>query len=299
MKPPRFVPDAALVATAAVWGYTFVSVKDALASTTPFVFLALRFWLAFVVFGLAVKPARKQLAAKELAVAGPLAGSLFFVGYAFQTIGLARTSASHAGFITGLFVVFTPLFATVFLRRPPHAGSLVGVVFATFGLFMLTGGFTGRLGLGDLLVLGCAVSFALHIVVLSAYAPRLHWAPLAWVQMGVVAFGSTAGAVFFEPLRLPTSAVVWWGVGTTAVLATAVALTVQVWAQGRIGPTRTALILIMEPVFAGAFAYGLAGEQLGTAGWVGSALIVAGMLASEVSRLVSEGRERPAAHAGG
>lgn len=297
-KVPRYAPDAALMAVAAIWGYTFVSVKDSLTETTPFMFLALRFWLAFAVFG-AVVPAARRLADKRLLVAGPLAGALFFAGYAFQTIGLDITSAAHAGFITGLFVVFTPILAAVVLRRPPHAGAMVGVALATTGLVLLTGGSTGRVSEGDLWVLGCAVAFAAHIVVLSRYAPEVHWAPLAWVQMSVVAVGSTVGALLVEPVVVPTSGAVWWSVALTAVAATAVALTVQTWAQGHIGPTRTALILILEPVFAGLFAFLLAGERLGPAGWAGSALIVSGMLASEITRLVADARDKGSAPAAG
>lgn len=284
MKRFRYAPDIALMAVAAIWGYTFVSVKDSLAGTTPFVFLALRFWLASAVFWAVVPSAWRRLD-RRLLVAGPLAGAFFFAGYAFQTIGLATTSAAHAGFITGLFVVFTPVFAAVLLRRPPHAGAIAGVASATVGLVLLTGGFTGSVNTGDVWVLGCAVAFALHIITLSKYSPLIHWAPFAWVQMLAVAAGSTAGAVVFEPLRLPSAPTVWFSIVLTAVAATALALTVQTWAQAHIGPTRTALILIMEPVFAGLFALLLAGERLGVAGWAGSALIVLGMLTSEFTRL--------------
>lgn len=282
-----YLPDLALLAIAAIWGFTFVTVKDALAHTTPFVFLALRFWLATVVFGAAVPSARRGWG-RRLGVAGGIAGALFFAGYAFQTVGLARTTPAHAGFITGLFVVFTPIFAAVILKKPPHAGALAGVVLATGGLLMLTGGWRGPTGVGDLIVLGCAVAFALHIIALDRYASEVGWAQLAWTQMLIMAAGATAVALLFEPSAVPRDPQVWWAVAITGVLATAVALTVQVWAQTHIGPTRTAVILIMEPVFAGLFAYALAGERPSAIAWGGAVLIVAGMLTSELSRVAAD-----------
>jgi drug/metabolite transporter (DMT)-like permease len=314
-----YAPDLALIGIAAVWGLTFVTVKQSLAQTTPFVFLAARFWLAAAVFAALVKSSRRGWD-RGLLAAGGIAGTFFFAGYAFQTTGLALTTASNAGFITGLFVVFTPIFASVFLRRPPHAGGIVGVVAATVGLLLLTGGWRGHVGLGDLLVLGCAVAFALHIITLSRYSADVGWAPLALSQMLVVAAGSSIAALVLEPASLIGTldgaarflASLWvtplfslsefardkvtFAVVLTAVLATSVALSVQTWAQTRIGPTRTALILIMEPVFAGVFASLVLHERLGLAGWIGSGLILAGMLTSEVSRVV---RDREASAAAG
>lgn len=291
----RYAPDLALVAITAIWGFTFVSVKDAISvtpdatHTTPFVFLALRFWIAFAVFGLVVPAARKGLGRPAL-TAGLIAGTLFFAGYAFQTVGLSMTTPAHAGFITGLFVVLTPVFAALLLKRVPHGGTLAGVALGTLGLLLLTGGFRGdQMNPGDVIVFGCAVAFALHIIALSCYS-GVDWAPLAWVQMLVTALGSTVAAVVAEPKVLPTYPGVWWAIAITAVLATAVALTVQTWAQRHVGPTRTALILILEPVFAGLFAYVLWGERLGVAGWLGSGLIVAGMLVSELSRVLADKR---------
>jgi drug/metabolite transporter (DMT)-like permease len=291
----RYAPDLALVAITAIWGFTFVSVKDAIAvvpdatHTTPFVFLALRFWLAFVVFGLVVPSAWRGLRRPTL-TAGIVAGALFFAGYAFQTVGLSMTTPAHAGFITGLFVVLTPVFASLLLKRVPRGGTLAGVAFGTLGLLLLTGGFRGdSMNRGDVIVFGCAVAFALHIIALSRFS-SVDWAPLAWVQMLVTAVGSTIGALVAEPLVLPAYPGVWWAVAVTAVLATAVALSTQTWAQRHVGPTRTALILILEPVFAGLFAYLLWGERLGVAGWLGSGLIVSGMLVSELSRVMADRR---------
>jgi drug/metabolite transporter (DMT)-like permease len=291
----RYAPDLALVGITAIWGFTFVSVKDAIAvvpdaaHATPFVFLALRFWLAFFVFGLVVPAAWKGLRRPTL-VAGLIAGSLFFAGYAFQTVGLSMTTPAHAGFITGLFVVLTPLFAALLLGRVPHGGTLAGVGLGTLGLLLLTGGFKGdALNRGDVIVFGCAIAFALHIIALSRFS-AVDWAPLALVQMLVTAVGSTVGALVAEPLVLPAFAGVWWAIALTAVLATSVALATQTWAQRHVGPTRTALILILEPVFAGLFAYLLWGERLGLAGWLGSGLIVSGMLVSELSRVLADRR---------
>jgi drug/metabolite transporter (DMT)-like permease len=313
-----YAPDLALVAITAVWGFTFVTVKESLAHTTPFVFLTIRFWLAAAVFAAFVRSSRVAPEAagpawkRDLAVGGSVAGVLFFAGYAFQTEGLALTTASNAGFITGLFVVFTPVLATVLLRRPPHVGGIVGVVSATAGLLLLTGGWRGHVNTGDLLMVGCALAFAFHIIVLSRYSERVGWAPLALSQMLLMSVATSVAALVFEPASVagtivgggrflaslwvsPLSAIadlmrdqVTIAILVTAVPATAVALSVQTWAQTHIGPTRTALILILEPVFAGTFAHAILHERLDLAGWIGSGLILTGMLVSEGSRLIRD-----------
>jgi drug/metabolite transporter (DMT)-like permease len=270
----------ALVGVTAVWGVTFPVVKDAVERVPPFEFLTLRFTLAAVVTT-AIFVRQLRTLGREGLVAGALAGTTLFAGYAFQTVGLQYTRASNAGFVTGLFVVFAPLFAALFLRRRPGTGATIGVVLALLGLALLS--LTNHLHVrkGDLIVLFAAISFALQIVLLARYAPRHSPGALSAVQLWVTAVLSGLWSMSGEHWRTPTASV-WMAVVVTGLFASALAFTVQTAAQRHIGPTRTAVILTMEPVFAGLFAYLLLNEQLTARGWIGAGLILAGMLVAEL-----------------
>ena len=270
----------ALIGVTAVWGVTFPVVKDAVERVPPFEFLALRFALAAIVTT-AIFAGQVRKLGREGVVAGALAGTTLFAGYAFQTVGLQYTRASNAGFVTGLFVVFAPLFATLFLHRRPHFGAMLGVILAVAGLALLS--LTDHLHVrkGDAIVLFAAISFALQIVLLARYAPRHHPGALAAVQLWVTAVLSGLWSVSGEEWRAPTASV-WGAVVITGLVASAVAFTVQTAAQRHIGPTRTAVILTMEPVFAGLFGYLLLDERLTLRGWIGAGLILAGMLVAEL-----------------
>jgi drug/metabolite transporter (DMT)-like permease len=221
-------------------------------------------------------------------------GSFLAAGYVFQTLGLERTSASNAGFITGLFVVLTPLLEALFFRRWIGSAAAAGVVLAFAGLFLLSGGAAvvqGNAGsrlAGDFLVLLCALSFALHILVTARYAGNEDPIVLTAVQLGVVALLCgllTAGAWLLEigpPPAWPREQEVLLALGITAIFASALGFYAQTYAQAYSPATRTAVILTMEPVFAGLFAYAFAGERLGVPGWLGAGLILAGMLVSEL-----------------
>jgi drug/metabolite transporter (DMT)-like permease len=215
---------------------------------------------------------------------GILVGLALFAGYAFQTFGLRETTPAKAGFITGLSVVLVPLGQVIFLRRPPRRNSIVGVALATVGLALLSLQPDMSISRGDLLVLGCAVAFAAHILLVGRYAPD--WPPLrlALVQIVTVAVLSSAAALLLErPIGWPPGNV-WFAAAFTGLLATALAFFVQSRAQQATSPTHTALIFAAEPVFAGLFSFLLIGEVLGPRQILGSALIVAGMLVSEFRR---------------
>jgi drug/metabolite transporter (DMT)-like permease len=217
-----------------------------------------------------------------------LVGLALFAGYAFQTFGLRETTPAKAGFITGLSVVLVPLGQAIFLRRPPRRNSIVGVALATVGLAMLSLQPDLSISRGDLLVLGCAVAFAAHILLVGRYAPD--WPPLrlALVQIVTVAVLSSAAALLLErPIGWPPGNV-WFAAAFTGLLATALAFFVQSRAQQATSPTHTALIFAAEPVFAGLFSFLLIGEVLGLRQILGSALIVAGMLVSEFRTMNDE-----------
>jgi drug/metabolite transporter (DMT)-like permease len=278
-----YLADGALAVVTLIWGSTFVVVKDALLGIGPFTFLALRFGVAFVVLVVLFHRQARRLGPDGLR-AGVLIGVLLALGYAFQTVGLRWTSASRAGFITGLSVVIVPLLAFLVLKQRRERLVLLGVGLATLGLWLLSADSASSLGVGDLLVFGCALAFAGHIVAIGAFAAKHEPLGLAVVQVGVVAVIASGAAVFFEaPVRLPPNSAVTAAL-YTGVLATAAAYAIQNSAQRFASPTHTALIFTLEPAFAAAIAWVVAGETLGLAGLAGGVLILSGMVIAEVRR---------------
>jgi drug/metabolite transporter (DMT)-like permease len=277
--------ELAMVAVTAVWGSTFVLVRDAVAQIPPFTFIAYRFLAAALLLA-AVRPRRTVGGQGDGGRWGPLAagaaiGLALFAGYGFQTVGLQYTTASNAGFITGLSVVLTPLFAGLLLRQPPGRWPVLGACLAAVGLGLLS---LQRLEVrqGDALVLGCAVAFAAHILLLGRSAPRFSTYRLAVVQLATAGLVALGWAGLAGDLVAPASAEVWVALAITSVAASAGAFLVQTRAQREVSPTRTAVILTMEPVFAGLFGFLLAGERLSGRGWLGAGLILAGMLVAEL-----------------
>ncbi len=273
--------ELAMVAVTAVWGSTFVLVRDAVAQVPPFAFIAYRFLAAALLLA-ALRPRLATAGTPELA-AGVAAGLALFAGYGFQTVGLQYTTASNAGFITGLSVVLTPLFAGLLPRQPPGRWPVLGACLAAVGLGLLS---LRRLEVrqGDALVFGCAVAFAAHILLLGRNAPRYPAYPLAVVQLATAGALGLAWAGAAGDLARPASGSVWLALAITAVLASAGAFLVQTRAQREVSPTKTAVILTMEPVFAGLFGFLVAGERLAARGWAGAACILTGMLVAELGR---------------
>lgn len=272
--------EIALIGVCAIWGSTFTIVQDAVARIPPFQFLALRFTLAAMV--LAAFGAFRGLTRSDIAVGGTV-GLALFAGYALQTIGLQYTSPSNSGFITGLFVVITPLLGAIVLRRLPSAASGAGVVLATTGLVLLAMPAGVALGKGDALELACAFAFAVHILLLGRLATGRSVLRLAGVQIATTAAASAAWSLVAERSPLPGSdGGVWGAIAICGVLATALAFVVQTHAQQEIAPTRTAVILTAEPVFAGIFGFFIAGDRLGARGYAGAAFIMVGILIAEL-----------------
>lgn len=258
---------------------TFVQVKDAVALYPIFSFLAVRFAIASTALGVPFAGRLARLDRRGV-VSGVLLGCFLAGGYALQTLGLARTTVTSAGFITGMFVPLTPVFAALIFRDRIGRTGWAGTALATLGLALLSGVEFDSLG-ADLLVLGGAASFALHIVFTSRFAPRYDVAALTLVQILVAFAAFGAIAVGIDPLTAPRGWTVWGALVVTGLFASALAFVVQTWAQSRTTATRTALIITMEPVFAGLFGYLLAGDRLTAAAWVGCAGILAGILVSQ------------------
>jgi drug/metabolite transporter (DMT)-like permease len=270
----------ALIAVAAVWGGTFVVVKDAVGIYPLYAFLSLRFLIAVLAFAV-VLPSSIRLMRRDTLGAGVIAGVFLTAGYVFQTWGLQDTSASKAAFITGMFVVITPAMQALILRRIPRRITVLGVVLAVIGLWLLSGGGGGGWNAGDTRVLLCAAAYAAHMVVLGALGDRHDVRPLTLVQLATVAVLCGAVSLASEPVALPGDGSVWLALVVTGVFASAVAFAVQTYAQRILSPTKTALILITEPAFGGIFGW-FAGERLGVGGFVGALLILSGMVVAEL-----------------
>ncbi len=278
----QILADALLLVVTLIWGSTFVMVKDAVAAYPVFPFLALRFWLAAGLLLILSLHRLRHLGWRGWG-AGALIGLFLFAGYAFQTLGLARTSASKAGFITGLSVVLVPLFAALFLRERVRLGAVAGVALATVGLALLSLNDTLHLGAGDLLVLACAVGFALHIVAVGAFGPGADPLALTFVQVLTVAIAASIASLITGGWRAIPTQGAWLAAIFTGILATAVAFGVQNAVQRLTTSTHTALIFSAEPVFAAVFGVLLAGDVLTARIGAGGALILVGMVASELS----------------
>jgi drug/metabolite transporter (DMT)-like permease len=278
----RYGVGLALVGVAAFWGGTFVLVKDAVARYPHlYSFLAIRFAIAVVAFAIMLPASVRHVQPGTLKV-GLIAGCFLTAGYVFQTWGLQDTSASKAAFITGMFVVITPLMQAVLLRRPPRRLTLIGVVAAVAGLWLLSGGSDGAWTIGDTRVLLCAVAYSAHMIVLGSLGRRHDVRPLTLVQLATVTVVCGAVALAAERPTLPNDGGVWGALVLTGVLGSAVAFAVQTYAQRFMSPSRTALILISEPAFGGLFGW-VAGERLGRGGLAGSALILTGMVFAEAT----------------
>lgn len=278
----------ALVAIAAVWGSTFVIVKDAVEIYPLYAFIALRFAIAVAAFAVLFPRSFMRLSWSTVR-AGVLAGGLLTAGYVFQTWGLQDTTASKAAFITGMFVVFTPLMQAIILRHTPARTTLAGVVVAVLGLWVLSGASADGWTVGDTRVLLCAVAYAGHMIVLGSVGRRHDVGALTLTQLVVVAVVCGSISLATEAPGLPSEGSVWFALVLTGVLASAVAFAVQTYAQRHISPAKTALVLVTEPAFGGLFGW-LAGDYFGIGGLAGSALILGGMALAELPGLLGGGK---------
>ncbi|MFL5821292.1 MAG: DMT family transporter [Solirubrobacteraceae bacterium] len=270
--------ELSLVGIAAVWGLTFVMVQDAVQRLPVTAFLAYRFLPAAALVAIVSRRELRHLTPQGWRM-GVAMGALLTAGYLFQTLGLEHTSASNAGFITGMFVVLTPLFAGLLLGQPVGTTAWLAAGASALGLFMLSGAGTTFRPAGDGLVLVCAAAFAGHILVTDRGVSGHPIGALVAVQLGVCGVVCLAAAAVAGDIEAPRDGTVWSALAVTSVLASAVGFFVQSYAQRHASPARTALILASEPVFAGVFGYLLAGDRLSPVGWIGAALILVSIVA--------------------
>ena len=282
VRARRYVPELALIAATVAYGATFVVVQHALDDATPAGFILLRFTvgtiaLAPFAFRRGFRRPAVAVRASDFAKAAVAFGVVGFVGYWFQNAGLERTTTSNSAFITGLFVVFTPLIEMVVTRRPPEPRVLLAVVVSAFGLYLLTGA-SIDIGAGDALTLGCAFFFAIWIVMGSTLSQRFDAVALTAAQMAVLALCAVP-VVAVVGIGRVTAGVIGAAL-LTGVVCSAIAFSLQLWAQRSVEASRAAVILMFEPVVAGFVGYAV-GERLGLTGYLGAFVILVGIVVAE------------------
>lgn len=275
----------ALVATTAVWGGTFVVVKDAVERMPVLPFLFWRFLIAAAVLAV-LRPRAVRGLSTEKRRHGILLGLALGSAYILQTFGLLHTSATVSGFITGMFVVFTPLLGWALLGDRVSPVIWAAVALAAVGLALLSA--TGvAIGLGELLTLGCALMFAAQIVGLSQWSSASDAYGLTVLQLAVVALMCLVASPAEGGITLPPDAGVWAAILFLAIVATSLAFLAQAWAQTLMSAPRAAIVLTLEPVFAGIFGVTLGGDELTTRMLAGGACIVGAMYLVELAPQVS------------
>lgn len=303
--------DLALGGLALMWGTTFVVTKEVVMTHSPFFYTSSRFGLASIAFILLFWRHLRTARRNEVRE-GIILGLCVFTGITLQVSGIVYTSASKAGFITGLYLVFTPIISYLLFRVRPNQDNLAGLALAIAGFCVLSLPRAGQsFNGGDLLVLCAAVAWATHIVATSVFGRRSDVKTLASVQVITVAvLALTAYGILHlvtanapDPSTLPrliglearANTVTWRfaaQVGYMALFATVFAALVQTWAQGKMAPTHAAILYALEPVSAAFFAYLAFSDRLGWRGALGAAIIVTGVLVSRLG-VVTRLRQEP------
>jgi drug/metabolite transporter (DMT)-like permease len=272
-------PLLALVGVTAIWGVTFVQVQDALALYPLFAFLAVRFAISALVLAPFAWGSIRELPRGGV-IAGLGVGVLLAAAYGLQTAGLELTTVASTGFITGLYVVFTPLIAFwLFGTRVPRA-AWVGVGFAVVGLLLING-VPGGSTLGNALVLGNAVAQSFQIASMERFAPRYDPRALTFLQMTTCFVGFTVIAIALGDVEVPRGWTVWSALLVTGIFAGALGYLIATWVQARTTAARAALVFTLEAPFAALFGVLLADEVLGWVGWAGCAVMLAGIVLAE------------------
>jgi len=265
----------ALLLVAASWGWAFVIMKESIARQSVNNFLFSRFALAVIVMVL-IRPQVFRFFDKDLVTRSAFAGTFLGAGYILQTLGLERTGAAITGFITGLYVVFTPVIAAIVLKTRITLLTWGCVALATIGLGLLS--IRGwSVGVGELLILACAFCFGAHIISLGKWSSGRDAYAMTVVQLATCTAMTGLASVAEGGYSPPPDWGVWATVVFTAVVCTAAAFMVQTWSQAHMSTTKVAVILTMEVVFAAVFAILFGGESLNLQTAVGGILVVIAM----------------------
>ncbi len=270
-----------LWATCLIWGSAFPLAKLALRDASPMAFTSVRFLLATLLLAPSLRHATR-----EEWRAGAVLGGLLAMGFATQTIGLQWTTASRSGFITALYIPFVPLIVLLVYRTLPERIAALGLAVALAGMVLLTrpADLGGGFNWGDLLTLLCAFCFAAHMVATGAFARRFDLSRLMMTQIAIAALLTTLATPLLETPRLAPTPLLIGMVAYEAILASVVAIRLQLAAQRVLSATYAALVYTLEPVVASVTSFFITGDRLSALQWLGGALIIAGSLLPELPR---------------
>lgn len=292
----KYFGEAMMLLVTLFWGATFVIVKESINDVSTMLFIALRFSIASLFLIPVFLKVRKAFT-KEAFIAGSIIGLLLFGGFASQTVGLKFTTATKAGFFTGTAVVMVPLLQIIIEKRKPTPGAIIGVLFVLIGILLLSSDsnsifsvfkeFKENFNIGDFLSLLCAFFYAFYIIYIDIYTKRYNFWLLVIMQMSVIAVlafaasfvGSFSG---IEKVKIEFTNYLLFGLFYTSIFATLITTTLQTKYQKLITPTKAGIIFSMEPIFAAVFAFFLLTEKITNLGYIGAALIFAGLIISEL-----------------
>jgi len=292
----KFTAEGALLLATTIWGATFVIVKSALSDISPMLFVSIRFSFAALVLLPFIFKILKKVDKKTF-YGSLIVGVFYFLGFASQTAGLNFTSATKSGFITGTFVLFTPIFQLIIERRKPTKGSLIGIFLVLLGLIFLSSkGNTflnvfneigENFNIGDFLTLLCAVFFALYLVYLDIESKKLDLMSLVFLQIAITGFLGFIFAFIFsmaglENIKLILSSNLLFAILYTFMLATIVTTILQTRFQKETTPTKAGIIFSFEPIFSALVAFVALNEKISDFRLLGCAFIFIGLLATEL-----------------
>ena len=292
----KYTGESILLSVTLIWGATFVIIKVALQNVSPILFVTIRFSLAtLLLLPFMIKVIKNMN--KEVIIGGILLGLMYFLGFASQTVGLKYTSATKSGFITGSFILFTPVFQLMFEKKKPSGRNLLGVAFVILGLIFLSSKGSSifdifheigsGFNIGDFFTLLCAIAYAAYLVYLDIISKKQDYLPLVFLQISVTAVCGLILTLFLsatniEPAKFSFNNNVLFAFLYTAILATMLTTTLQTKYQKVVTPTKAGIIFSFEPVFAAVFAYFIINERVSHFGFLGGILIFTGLLVTEL-----------------
>ncbi len=293
----KIPPEIFLMLAALFWSGTFVTIKLALESVPPFLFISIRFWLAglaiLLLYGKVLF--RRENLKKHYILPILLIAVTALSGYALQTIGLVTTTATQSGFITGSYVIFVPMLQILIERKNPSLQTWIAVIIVFSGLFLISQNgstfetlYSGyAISVGDWLTLASAFLFAAHIILIDIYSRKIPIPVLVSLEIFFIAILSTLALpieqnlnVAFHQTKLDYK--FWLGVIYTAFIATILTSQIQARYQKTVSATRAGVLYSLEPVFAFILAYFILGESLSILGGIGCCMVLSGILLSEV-----------------
>ncbi len=292
----KYRGEGALLLNTLIWGGTFVIIKNALQDVSPMLFVSIRFTLAaLIIFPFLFKILKKTN--KAALFAGFILGVIYFLGFATQTIGLNYTTATKSAFITGTFIIFTPIFQLIIEKRMPKKGNIIGIILVLIGLMFLSSRGSSffdifkeigsNFNLGDFFTLICAIFFALYIVYIDIYTKRHDFKPLVFMQIAVTGISGIIFSVLLsltniETIKFTFNGNLIFAVLYTALLATIITTTLQTKFQKEVSPTKAGIIFSFEPIFSAVFAFFVLSEKISNFGLLGCVFIFSGLLATEL-----------------